>query len=98
VTVIAAGFEGGQPPRRQPGISRSADLRSGGNGGGRPQQAPQAPAQTQAPGPSYESVRPVPAATPSGATAGPATTPRPAQLRPPSPPADDDLDVPDFLK
>ena len=28
VTVIAAGFEGGQPPRRQPGISRSADLRS----------------------------------------------------------------------
>jgi cell division protein FtsZ len=29
VTVIAAGFEGGQPPRRQPGISRSADLRSG---------------------------------------------------------------------
>ena len=28
VTVIAAGFEGGQPPRRQPGISRAADLRS----------------------------------------------------------------------
>ena len=30
VTVIAAGFEGGQPPRRQPGIARSADLRNGG--------------------------------------------------------------------
>jgi cell division protein FtsZ len=28
VTVIAAGFEGGQPPRRQPGISRAADLRT----------------------------------------------------------------------
>src|SRR6187455_912715 len=28
VTVIAAGFEGGQPPRRQPGISRAADLRN----------------------------------------------------------------------
>ena len=28
VTVIAAGFEGGQPPRRQPGISRASDLRS----------------------------------------------------------------------
>ena len=27
-----------------------------------------------------------------------APAPRPAQLRPPSPPADDDLDVPDFLK
>jgi cell division protein FtsZ len=94
VTVIAAGFEGGQPPRRQPGISRSADLRSGGQ---RPEQtAP--PARTSAPGPSYESSRPVPAATPSGASAGPSTTPRPPQLRPPSPPADDDLDVPDFLK
>ena len=27
VTVIAAGFEGGQPPRRQPGVTRAADLR-----------------------------------------------------------------------
>jgi cell division protein FtsZ len=100
VTVIAAGFEGGQPPRRQPGIPRSADLRNGG-GNGRPAQAPQAPqapAQAPSPGPSYESVRPVPAATPSGASAGQPAAPRPVQLRPPSPPADDDLDVPDFLK
>ena len=29
VTVIAAGFDGGQPPRRQPGITRSPDLRQG---------------------------------------------------------------------
>jgi cell division protein FtsZ len=94
VTVIAAGFEGGQPPRRQPGISRAADLR---NGSGRPGQAPQPPsAPTQAP--SYESARPVPAATPSGAAAAPSPAPRPAPLRPPSPPGDDDLDVPDFLK
>src|SRR5215216_2404413 len=28
VTVIAAGFEGGQPPQRQPGVSRQADLRA----------------------------------------------------------------------
>ncbi len=27
VTVIAAGFDGGQPPRRQPGIGRHSDLR-----------------------------------------------------------------------
>jgi cell division protein FtsZ len=93
VTVIAAGFEGGQPPRRQPGISRSADLRSTSSRPTTPE-----PAQTRTPGPSYESSRPVPAATPSGASAGPSTAPRPAQLRPPSPPADDDLDVPDFLK
>jgi cell division protein FtsZ len=96
VTVIAAGFEGGQPPRRQPGVSRAADLRNGGGGPAPAQQ--QAPAQQPAPSPSYESVRPVPAATPSGASAGQAPAPRPAQLRPPSPPADDDLDVPDFLK
>ncbi len=30
VTVIAAGFEGGQPPRRQPGISRATENRPGG--------------------------------------------------------------------
>ena len=101
VTVIAAGFEGGQPPRRQPGISRSADLRgpnrpAGGAVGG------------AAPTSSVESARnPEPAgarpgAAPagnggSGAAAG-SPGPRPAPLRPPSPPADDDLDVPDFLK
>jgi cell division protein FtsZ len=28
VTVIAAGFEGGQPPRRQPGVTRPADIRT----------------------------------------------------------------------
>src|SRR3954471_11907008 len=76
VTVIAAGFEGGQPPRRQPGISRSADLR---NGGGRPPSPPQPPqSSAPAPGPSYESMRPVPATTPSGAASAPSSAPRPA--------------------
>jgi cell division protein FtsZ len=28
VTVIAAGFEGGQPPRRQPAVTRQADIRT----------------------------------------------------------------------
>ena len=101
VTVIAAGFEGGQPPRRQPGISRSADLRgptrpAGGSAGG------------PAPTPSAESVRDPaaagarPGAAPGSAGGSAAATgspgQRPAPLRPPSPPADDDLDVPDFLK
>ena len=43
VTVIAAGFEGGQPPRRQPGIARAAAL---GNQNGRPG-GPSAPAPAQ---------------------------------------------------
>ncbi len=38
VTVIAAGFDGGQPPRRQPGITRAPDLRQQGR--------PAAPAPT----------------------------------------------------
>ncbi|HET9873839.1 MAG TPA: cell division protein FtsZ [Propionibacteriaceae bacterium] len=29
VTVIAAGFEGGQPPRRQPGVTRAPDIKTG---------------------------------------------------------------------
>ena len=113
VTVIAAGFEGGQPPRRQPGISRNADLGRGQQGGqagqgqqggqqGGGQQGGQRPYQTpapaQSPQPSYGSGRPVPATTPSGAAPAQAPASRPAPLRPPSPPADDDLDVPDFLK
>ena len=61
VTVIAAGFEGGQPPRRQPGVSRSADLPhparsarpatpapAGRAGSGRPAAAPAAPSSRPA--------------------------------------------------
>jgi cell division protein FtsZ len=101
VTVIAAGFEGGMLPRRQPGISRAADLRSGGQRG---------PAAN---GPAH----PAPAGAPNGGSsavpAAPGTngTPTPAgPLVPAGAPAvggfaqrpsaadDDDLDVPDFLK
>jgi cell division protein FtsZ len=103
VTVIAAGFEGGQPPRRQPGVARAADLR---------QQRPLPSASTQA-GPGS-----VPAGVPAGVGAGgggsyagagapagsgpsgPNSVPQGPNSAGPSRPApdDDDLDVPDFLK
>ena len=88
VTVIAAGFEGGVPPRRQPGISRAADLRAN-----RPGPATMASysssASTSRSNPfSSEQAAPRPAA-PS------VPTPRPAA---PAATDDDDLDVPDFLK
>jgi cell division protein FtsZ len=98
VTVIAAGFEGGQPPRRQPGIARAADLR---NQNGRPTTPPQAapaPAQSAAPAPAPQ---PAPVgAGPAAAPARPTSQPAPPQPAPrPSRPADDDdLDVPDFMK
>ncbi len=86
VTVIAAGFDGGQPPRRQPGITRAPDLRQS-----RPATAPAS--------------RPEPVVTRPAAPPEPAPRPqqpveRPSAYAPrPAPPvADDDLDVPDFLK
>ncbi|SDS09209.1 cell division protein FtsZ [Friedmanniella luteola] len=107
VTVIAAGFEGGQPPRRQPGISRNADLRPSGQGarpGGGP--APTAPQNGGAPTPA-PAPQPAPAAAPAGhAPTGPAGAPvfRPtpqqqaAAPRSTRPADDDDLDIPDFMK
>jgi cell division protein FtsZ len=96
VTVIAAGFEGGQPPRRQSGISRAADLRSTPP---RPVTPPPAVEPTQsirsegAPEPVL-----VPAGSPAGNSSAGAARPVPSP-RPMSRPADDDdLDVPDFLK
>ena len=47
VTVIAAGFDGGQPPRRQPGVTRQPDLSRQRPAAPRPQVA--APAETPAP-------------------------------------------------
>jgi cell division protein FtsZ len=95
VTVIAAGFEGGQPPRRQPGISRSADLRGS---------APPRSTEPASPPPVPEPVlngngngQPHPA--PPVVTPAPVVTPvRPMPVSVPSRPMDDDLDVPDFLK
>ena len=89
VTVIAAGFEGGAPPRRQPGVSRAADLRSS-----RPAAAASQPATPE----------PERGSNPFSAHAVAAgfATVRPRRCPPPDPAApaadDDDLDVPDFLK
>ncbi|WP_375431666.1 cell division protein FtsZ [uncultured Friedmanniella sp.] len=89
VTVIAAGFEGGQPPRRQPGISRAAALP---NGGGRPSTPATSTPTQSAPAPAGIGSAPRPATTsPSAAP----TTPAP---RPSRPADDDDLDIPDFMK
>ena len=89
VTVIAAGFEGGQPPRRQPGISRAGDLRSVGAPGRRPPAAtappePDAehrlavrPAAPRAERPSVEPAHPRPAPR----AAGPAGRRRPRRPR-----------------
>jgi cell division protein FtsZ len=98
VTVIAAGFEGGQPPRRQPGISRAADLRT-----------PQA-----RPTPTSPEPEPAAAVTHNHSSANhaaPAESPAPAlhpspvpltptrvTVPPRAPTFEDDLDVPDFLK
>ena len=87
VTVIAAGFEGGVPPRRQPGISRAADLRAN-----RPGPAPIASYSSSA-----SSSRNNPFSSEQAAPR-PATPPV-STSRPAAPAADDDdLDVPDFLK
>jgi cell division protein FtsZ len=99
VTVIAAGFEGGQPPRRQPGVGRAPDLRSG----------------QQRPASASPAVSPTPPASPPTSTGAAVTnpwggspaqqssnqpgSPQPAPSRPrPTAPEDDDLDIPDFLK
>ncbi len=96
VTVIAAGFDGGQPPRRQPGITRSPDLRQG-RPGAAPVSRPEPPFTRPAP-----QVQPTAPAQPAEPVARPQEQPvveRPSYApRPMQPPADDDLDVPDFLK
>jgi cell division protein FtsZ len=107
VTVIAAGFEGGQPPRRQPGIARQVDLRAAS------QRNSQSPAEPPAingerhlvsavTGPGTSSQAPDRGAHGSdgGSTvaAKPDNTPPAAPVRPVPSRPDDDLDVPDFLK
>jgi cell division protein FtsZ len=98
VTVIAAGFEGGQPPRRQPGISRAADLRT--HQGVRSTPTSPEPEPVSVRSKNNHSVNH--AAPPESPP--PTPHPPPIQLPPtritvPSGPAyDDDLDIPDFLK
>jgi cell division protein FtsZ len=90
VTVIAAGFEGGQPPRRQP-VSRATDVRTA-------QPRPVPAAEPPPPAPVAE---PVPTPVPAMAAPVPATTfarPVPTPSSRTNGHIDDDLDVPDFLK
>jgi cell division protein FtsZ len=96
VTVIAAGFEGGQPPRRQPGISRSGDLR---NHHPRPTPTPpEPPLVTVAANNSANYVTPVESPPPAPTPAPLPLTPTPVTVPTRGPVFDDDLDVPDFLK
>ena len=101
VTVIAAGFDGGTPKRRD---QSQPALRREGNGQGHPapaapRQAPAAaPAQPATPSPAQPATDPQPS---QAAAASPTPQPQPHQPRKPRPiPFDDndDLDVPDFLK
>jgi cell division protein FtsZ len=97
VTVIAAGFEGGQPPRRQPAVNRAAELR---NNHARPTPTPPEPAPVSVASnnslnhaTSAENFPPAPSLAPAPAPVAPTpvTVPR-------GPVFDDDLDIPDFLK
>ncbi len=83
VTVIAAGFDGGQPPTRQPGV-QSKPAR------GQPGPAPTAPAGS-APAAASDATKP------AAPKQSPTPTPAPEPVKP-EPFPDDDLDVPDFLK
>jgi cell division protein FtsZ len=106
VTVIAAGFEGGQPPRRQPGISRAAALPNGGSRPGGPQsgqgQAPPPQSGGQFPAGVGSAPRPAGPSGPPQQSAPQPSAPQqsaPQQPAPRSRPADDDdLDIPDFMK
>ena len=97
VTVIAAGFEGGQPPRRQPGISRAADLRAN---QARPTPPPPEPEPVGVASSNNHSINNVsPAEAPPPAPPPPPVPLAPARVTVPSRPTyEDDLDVPDFLK
>jgi cell division protein FtsZ len=111
VTVIAAGFEGGQPPRRQPGIARQVDIRA------TSQRSQPTADVAPPPAPAINGDRHLVPATAGSNTSGnasdgggtgssaaaPSSTPRsesttPAPLRSAPTKADDDLDIPDFLK
>jgi cell division protein FtsZ len=112
VTVIAAGFEGGQPPRRLAGVSRQADMRTtlqrSASGGEVAGIAPVSVNGERQP----VSVAAVPGGQPAGAGSGlgGSSTNDGGNGHSPEPPAptpfrsaaaspdDDDLDVPDFLK
>ncbi len=97
VTVIAAGFDGGLPPRRQPGVTRQPAL-------GQPaprvvqqhQQQPQPQPQPQQPAPSAPA--PQYGLQPDAGPVRPAQQAGRGPVGRPAATGDDELDVPDFLK
>jgi cell division protein FtsZ len=97
VTVIAAGFEGGQPPRRQPGVSRAADLRTHQS---RPTPVPPEPEPVTVASNNNHSINHVSPTESLPPTPQPPPVPLiPARVTVPRGPSfDDDLDIPDFLK
>ncbi len=97
VTVIAAGFDGGQPTRRELGTVKKPESASGASGpaaaGGIGSVATATPAASR---PNAEGD--TGGADGDGAPAAPPAPPREQRRIVPATPSDDDLDVPDFLK
>jgi cell division protein FtsZ len=92
VTVIAAGFEGGQPPRRQP-ISRSADVRNH-----HARSTPTSPEPTPVPVAATNSVNHATTPAESPPPPPPPLAPTPVTVPRGRPLFEDELDIPDFLK
>jgi cell division protein FtsZ len=108
VTVIAAGFDGGQPPSKsnREKVLGSPYSAHDGAGSGSGQPASGRPAEGQRPAPSFGGLGSVPAAAPGEREAEPVAeapvTPVTPPVVPPARPYQDtaaeELDVPDFLK
>ena len=92
VTVIAAGFDGGLPTRRQQSVARQQELRQP-VGPRQPTQPAPAPQPQQQQQPAQPVSRPV-APSPYEGAPSPFGGPRPQRPRS----SDDELDIPDFLK
>lgn len=90
VTVIAAGFDGGEPSKKQPGVSMRPVNRPAGQQKGRP--TPIRPS-----GPGQQATRPAPAAPPKPENENSQEDTNPHGVRK-QPPPDDDIDIPDFMK
>jgi cell division protein FtsZ len=99
VTVIAAGFDGGQPKKRETTLrGQSMPGQQASNQAQAParQERQERPAPVSASAPAQAAPVPAQAAAPAGPASPPPAAPR--QAAPSVDFADDDLDVPDFLK
>ncbi|TIC88637.1 cell division protein FtsZ [Nocardioides sp. GY 10113] len=102
VTVIAAGFDGGTPKRREEGSGLRRESRpaaapeetraAAGAVASRREEAPRRAPEQSAPAPAAPPAPPAQPAAPAPQPVGIRPTPQPMQFD------DDDLDVPDFLK